>query len=198
MRKKKPYENQLNKIIRKKQQVEDILNDYKNGIYSKNIDELYDEVMTFFIFCHHIKDYIKNDSSLNIDKKVVENNVSSNSCLKICADICNGTKHLKLDNSRIGDGEFVMNIKSERDKDTGDLNVELSMKSKTIKENFSKLANDCIIAWEDFIKKEITNKPKNQIKIKCPTCKEYFMCDDDLIICDCPKCGQERIITGIR
>ena len=72
------------------------------------------------------------------------------------------------------------------------------MKSNTVKENFSTLADECIKKWEEYIEKEITSKPKKQIQIKCPRCKHEFEVDDDLIICTCPKCKTKKILTGVK
>ena len=119
----------LKKLKEEKKIVEDTLKTYRQGDYSKQIEELYDDVMTFFIFCYHIKDYILNDCSLHIKRKTIEAFINSNEYLRICADICNGTKHLKLTHKRTDDGEFIISIKANRDKDTNEISIELDIKS---------------------------------------------------------------------
>ena len=60
-----------------------------------------DYAHNFFLFCYHIKDWIKNDPA--VDKSVkdaVEDYINQNNCLKICADIANGIKHLSLEKMR--------------------------------------------------------------------------------------------------
>ena len=50
-----------------------------------------DVIYAFFQNCHHLKDWIKNDHlKTNPD---VEQFINENECMKICADICNGSKH---------------------------------------------------------------------------------------------------------
>jgi hypothetical protein len=66
---------------------------------SKNDD---DDVAAFFQNCYHLKDWIKNDPQAGKMRNEVEDYVSKSESLSICADICNGTKHLILDKSRSG------------------------------------------------------------------------------------------------
>src|SRR5208337_1655775 len=56
-----------------------------------------DDIYAFFQNCYHLKDWIKNDNTAPAAKrKGVEGYVKSHDCLKLCADICNGLKHLTL------------------------------------------------------------------------------------------------------
>lgn len=55
-----------------------------------------DDVQSFFVHCHHMKDWIKNDDSIEIYTKEVDDYINKNRELCICADLCNGIKHLKL------------------------------------------------------------------------------------------------------
>ena len=96
---------------------------------------------------------------------------------------------------RTKDGDFSINLQAKRDKDAGGMTVKVNMKSNTVKEDFSKLADECIQKWEEFIKKEIESKPKKQIEVNCPNCKNKFDVDYDLIMTDCPECGTKNILT---
>lgn len=62
-----------------------------------------DAIYTFFQNCYFLKDWIKNDpdvgNSLGLD---VETFINSSKALSICADICNGSKHLLLTSKRSG------------------------------------------------------------------------------------------------
>ncbi len=67
---------------------------------NKNYD---DDVISFFIHCYHVKDWIITSNKIGISKKEVENYINDNEALRICADLCNGEKHFKLQrNSRTG------------------------------------------------------------------------------------------------
>ena len=53
--------------------------------------------------CHHLKDWIKNDSAAASVANNVENYINNNPDLSLCADICNGVKHLRRISSRSGE-----------------------------------------------------------------------------------------------
>ena len=61
-----------------------------------NRQEHEDDVLAFFIHCHHIRDWIVALNKLNVTSAEVTEFVEGHDCLKICADLCNGTKHCKL------------------------------------------------------------------------------------------------------
>jgi hypothetical protein len=66
-----------------------------------------DDMLAFFLNCHHLKDWVIQD--FYVDKShpdyamycrlrdEVVRLIDSNDCLKLCADICNGAKHLRRD-----------------------------------------------------------------------------------------------------
>jgi hypothetical protein len=71
-----------------------------NYIYNER-ELILDEAYTFFIFAHHIKDWFINDKSVSIErekdkKRFIDNFINENDDLCICADICNGAKHLDI------------------------------------------------------------------------------------------------------
>ena len=67
-------------------------------IESQSVDShAVDDVYAFFVCCYHLKDWIKNDDS--VEKTIrdeVETTVSASPMLSLSADITNGYKHLKL------------------------------------------------------------------------------------------------------
>ena len=67
------------------------------------IEESVDMIYAFFQNCCHLKDWIKADKS-QLEKKVEHlfrkcNKDPDLLCMKICADLCNGSKHCKLTRS---------------------------------------------------------------------------------------------------
>lgn len=58
--------------------------------------ECEDDAHSFFIHCHHIKDWIIHLNKIGISPKEIDAFINENECLKICADLCNGTKHCRL------------------------------------------------------------------------------------------------------
>ncbi len=139
-----------------------------NGIPppSKNGPEIYflDQVYAFFIFCYHLKDWMKNDSTLRLSpKRLVENFVhrNENACLQICGDICNGIKHLELDPTRIK-RPWPAKFEGKADVSRKHVNGKLvSTKWKIFvltdigRINVFDLATECMEKWGGFINQNI-------------------------------------------
>ena len=52
----------------------------------------------FFQHCYHMKDWLRNDPAYTFHSdKEIEDHISKSRELSICADICNGSKHLAFD-----------------------------------------------------------------------------------------------------
>lgn len=70
-------------------------------IHDKPTEVYLDEVYAFYQNCYHLKDWIKNDTSLSSNiTGGVENYINNSRQLKLCADLCNRTKHLQLNHHR--------------------------------------------------------------------------------------------------
>jgi hypothetical protein len=72
-----------------------------DGQVMASSDEARDGLFHFFQDAYHLKDWIKNDSTVQTGN--VETFVSGEVPLRLCADLCNGTKHLQLTKARTGD-----------------------------------------------------------------------------------------------
>lgn len=123
---------------------------------------LEDVVYAFFIFCYHLKDWIKNDNTLSSNiKDKIEDFVTKNKCLGICGDICNGVKHLALDKSRGGEYGEIKTKKVFAEYAGGtSLNVKIkfnvftkSPRGKQI--DAFDLATESLKKWEEFIKENV-------------------------------------------
>lgn len=152
----KKYEEQFERVERWYTRFQEIT----FGInHDKNTEYRQDVVYAFFINCYHLKDWILYDNSVKIkDKKQkIEEFINKNECMKLCADLCNGMKHLELNKTRTGK-QPVIN-KREFSLDLGPKGTILAVKYKIetstgIKDAFA-LAIECKEKWEEFIKKEI-------------------------------------------
>jgi len=104
--------------------------------------------------CYHLKDWIINDPVKKVDKQIVEDYITNNRELSICADICNGLKHLQLDRERSGESPKFGKKEAELNIGTGPITIalkyEITTKTGTI--DAFELATKCMKAWEDFIK----------------------------------------------
>nr|AAK73310.1 Ypar25 [Pseudomonas alcaligenes] len=97
-----PY---LKQAERAQRYLERLRNIYK-GTYTPGSSEFYeDELVSFFIHCYHIRDWIINLSKLPITAKDIDAFINSHNELKICADFCNGEKHCHLERSKRTGGQ---------------------------------------------------------------------------------------------
>lgn len=67
--------------------------------------ETEDDIYAFFQNCYHIKDYLKNDPAYTKHtNSQIESYINRyrTFALTLCADICNGLKHLSLSRNRSG------------------------------------------------------------------------------------------------
>lgn len=127
----------------------------------ESTDYYQDVVYAFFINCYHLRDWIIKDKTVELkDKKQkVDNFIRSTTCLRICRDLCNGTKHLELDISRSSTGTQPEINKREISVELGggENIYSINFKMKPI-EGYSDafvLATDCKNKWHEFIKNEI-------------------------------------------
>ena len=69
------------------------------GTYSltDGADNCDDEIISFFIHCYHIRDWILHLSKIPITPTEIDRFINENEALKICADLCNGEKHCRLE-----------------------------------------------------------------------------------------------------
>lgn len=68
--------------------------------HTMSSDNYQDDIYAFFQNCYHLKDWIKNDPVCNAWKPSPEKVINGSDDLRICADLANGLKHLRLDNPR--------------------------------------------------------------------------------------------------
>jgi len=76
-------------------------------------DRDFEDIATaFFQNCCHLYDWIRNDETLELDghRSAVLDAARASPQLKIARDVCNGAKHLRLDNPRSGDGASHQHI----------------------------------------------------------------------------------------
>jgi len=60
--------------------------------------EFQDMMWSFFQHCWHVKYWMRHDPlASNAQKKAVNDRAHQSGALMICHDLCNGTKHLRLD-----------------------------------------------------------------------------------------------------
>ena len=61
-----------------------------------HVQHVVDDLAAFFVFCFHLKDWLRNDSTQPLPKHEVEVFVNASESLGLCADLANATKHAVL------------------------------------------------------------------------------------------------------
>lgn len=68
---------------------------------NRDSTEYDDDLWSFFQHCWHLKDWIKNDPSISPTQwSAMEGTIEGSLNLRICADLANRSKHLRLTNKR--------------------------------------------------------------------------------------------------
>jgi hypothetical protein len=134
-----------------------------NGEYKGigNFDDLFDYVLAFFLSCHHVKDWLKNGSQWHdeldphVKAAAIEQFVSENECLRICADICNGNKHFHLDRElRSGTAPAFGHVHTKIDCDVDPPMWKTHFTLRTVRGDTDalELAQQCTESWRQFIR----------------------------------------------
>ncbi len=168
------YTEQRNRIMRwfnrleKQYEGVQLVDIEKAGIY---IDSCQDEVYAFFMNCYHLKDWINEDPKVPLSATSnVENFINSTECLRICADMCNRSKHSELTRYVRIDKDTELHSQAyspERryeiiTRDNSDVIDAISEKGMWLKFRYEigylgktidalELAKSCIEKWGDFI-----------------------------------------------
>ena len=91
----------MEQIERAKRYLKRIENIYE-GIFSSSGHNKYeydDDVISFFIHCYHIRDWIIQLNLKDITAQDIDSYINKHQSLKVCADLANGSKHCKLTRS---------------------------------------------------------------------------------------------------
>ncbi len=119
----------------------------------------YDEFYAFFVNCYHLKDWIQNDDTVKLPKNEVEHFINQNECIRVCADICVGIKHLKQESSpRSGQvpkferRELSLSLRGGPEPI---ITVKFSITTKDGTIDAFELASECVRKWGEFIKGNI-------------------------------------------
>lgn len=123
-------------------------------VYDRSSENYDDEVFVFFLNCYHLKDWIKNDGAAGLAaQNDVENFINSSYPLKLCADICNSHKHLRLTTPRSnGNPRFTKrHYKFSGDRIATTISVKFEIETSRGPLDAFTLATQCIDEWKFFI-----------------------------------------------
>jgi hypothetical protein len=68
----------------------------------EHADYYEDDVISFFIHCHHLRDWILQLNRVGETSKGIDGFINAHHELKVCADLCNGSKHCHIERVRSG------------------------------------------------------------------------------------------------
>ncbi|MEI6841842.1 MAG: hypothetical protein WCK53_11285 [Methanomicrobiales archaeon] len=152
------YLEQFERVKRFYQRIKEI---DEGRTHDRLSDFYYDVILMFFMNCHHLKDWIKNDESLpGPTRKKAETIVTDNECLRYCADIANGVKHLKLaktrrfeDDIQKGPTEYKLDLSGDGKNNTPIISAKFTyIKNGQVTDAFT-LATQCLQKWEELVQK---------------------------------------------
>ena len=115
-----------------------------------------DDFYSFFTCCFHLKDWLKNDPSLDaVIRDAAEAVIANNRWLGLCADIANGSKHLRIDHVRVDAGSrvekeepaFQRNFVQENAFQVGRIVVVAGGNVWDAQD----VVTECVRAWDDFL-----------------------------------------------
>ena len=124
---------------------------YHDELESADVLEKKDIIFAFFQNCYHLKDWIKNDPSLEINKQIVEDFIKGNLCFTICGAVCVGSKHLEITDGRFKEYETIGTNYVLGDNKKHTFSIIYDKKRIDVK----KIAAECMEKWEKFIKSEL-------------------------------------------
>jgi hypothetical protein len=116
-----------------------------------------DRAYAFFLFCFHLKDWIKQDASVEAaTQRQVEGFVTATPSLSLAGDVANGVKHLVRDRpARVDDRARVTTTGARLGMDfglgTSPLGFGLVIVGEHGPRSARAVADDCVSAWNNFL-----------------------------------------------
>jgi hypothetical protein len=120
-----------------------------------SIQDPKDDCISYFMHCYHLKDWLIASYG---NRKEIEDFINANEELRICADICNGAKHLRITNGlRSGSNQRIEASGLESSLwITGSGGVEVHKCEFTVVSEHKtydalQLAKRCMELWKSFV-----------------------------------------------
>ena len=144
------YKEQFLRLLRWYERLEGIT---KGRNHDRHSETYTDDVHAFFLNCYHLKDWLINDQSFAACKGEVEAFINGHLELQICADICNATKHLRLDRERshqcpaLGARDVNLTLGNG----TPQISIRFIVETKSCPRDAFELAGKCLALWREFL-----------------------------------------------
>jgi hypothetical protein len=115
-------------------------------------------VYSFFVHCYHVRDWFFHLNKVNLTEKELEDFIGRHHALRICADLCNGTKHCTLKrNLRTKSQPYLIGRKSVGHSEgttpgqESILSSQFTILSDGLKYDALEVAEACMFAWDDLV-----------------------------------------------
>ncbi|PYN68015.1 MAG: hypothetical protein DMD93_12530 [Candidatus Rokuibacteriota bacterium] len=109
-------------------------------------DAVRDSFFAFTQACYHLVDWLENDKSQPIRRCAAEQFVEESAILRFCRDICNGSKHARLETKKVKMKD--RSIRLDHESVVWELSVEYQDQSYTA----AWFAGMCISEWNQFLR----------------------------------------------
>jgi len=153
----------MEQIERTRRYLDRIRKIYSGVPYQENSEYYTDDVISFFVHCYHIHDWISTLNTMGLSHQDIDAFINQHLELKICKGLCDGSKHCKLtrpmkttDQPHIAVKEFISTKLNDK--------IHLTQGAFTIISDEKtydalELAECCMKLWDNFIK-EIQKEQK--------------------------------------
>ena len=109
-------------------------------------DDVRDNFFAFTQACYHLVDWLENDKSQLIRRRKAEECVEESEILRVCRDICNGSKHARLEKKKAEVTDKPVRLGHEMV--VWGLSIEHGGWSCTA----ASFAGRCIVEWNKFLR----------------------------------------------
>lgn len=117
-----------------------------------------DDVISFFVHCHHIGDWVAHQNKVGMTQAQVNAFINRHEALRVCADLCNGSKHCRLTRTTRTGGQPHLALREYRvstwltGRGGGEvLRGRYTILSPVVTIDALALAERCLELWANFV-----------------------------------------------
>jgi hypothetical protein len=142
------WTGQLERLRRWHQRVLAVRRERSDQLTNADLDTVY----AFFQSAYHLRDWMKNDSGAPV--KDLEQLMRDTPSLRICRDLCNGSKHLVVTRPSVDSRTSLLREYVPGPVGTRDLGSIRHVVIAGGKHDLWALIDDCMAAWESFVARQ--------------------------------------------
>ena len=118
----------------------------------KEMEQEHDFLYAYFQNCYHLRDWLRNSNA--VTAKALQEFFRLNEPMGVCRDICNGTKHWRIDHPSV-DADFSMGreyVPADCSSERPHVNESWFIISGRNKYDLFELADTCMALWDSFLR----------------------------------------------